>query len=171
MGRPNKYETHVKPRFEEVKEWLKLGATDKEIAEHLGVNKATLVEYKHKYPEFNELIKGGRKVPVTEIKASLYKRATGFHYSEKKTVIEYEEYSDDVKNALIEMGMEEDKIGQRKMVRVELYDKYALPDPASSMILLKHWAKDEGWTNDPQQLELKKQELELKKEQIERGDW
>ena len=27
-GRPNKYETHVKPRFDEIAEWVKIGATD-----------------------------------------------------------------------------------------------------------------------------------------------
>lgn len=57
------------------------------------------------------------------------------------------------------------------MIREERYTKAALPDPASAMILLKHWAKDEGWTSDPQQLELRKQELELKKKQIEMEDW
>ena len=38
------------------------------------------------------------------------------------------------------------------------------------MILLKHWAREEGWTNDPQSLELKKEELELKKEKQE-SEW
>ena len=83
QGRPNKYDSDVKPRFEEIKEWLKLGATDKEIAENLGINKATLCEYKKKYPEFSKLIKIGRKTPVLAIKAALYKRAVGYDYEEK----------------------------------------------------------------------------------------
>ena len=57
------------------------------------------------------------------------------------------------------------------MVRTEIYEKQALPDPASAMILLKHWARDEGWTNDPATLELRKQELELKKQKQEEEDW
>ena len=147
-GRPNKYDTDVKPRFEEITEWLKIGATDKEIAENLGINKATICEYKKRYPEFNELIKNGRKMPVQAIKAALFKRATGFMYQERKVV-------NSEKNGLT----------------VETYEKYALPDPASAMILLKHWDKESEWTQDPAMLKLKKQELELKKEHMESGEW
>lgn len=147
-GRPSKYLNDVQPRFEEIKEWLKTGATDKEIAENLGINKGTMCEYKKQYPEFNELIKNGRKVPVQAIKAALFKRATGFSYKERKVV-------DSEKNGLT----------------VETYEKYALPDPASAMILLKHWDKESEWTQDPAMLKLKKKEFELKKEHMESGEW
>ncbi len=148
MARPSKYESNVKPRFNEIKEWLQIGATDKEIADNLGINKATMCEYKKRYSEFNELIKNGRKQPVQAIKAALFKRATGFTYIERKII-------------------ESEKNGKTE----ETYVKQALPDPASAMILLKHWDKDNGWTNDPQQLELKKEELELKKKHIESEVW
>lgn len=147
-GRPSKYESDVKPRFNEITEWLQIGATDKEIADNLGINKATMCEYKKKYAEFNELIKNGRKQPVQAIKAALFKRATGFTYTESKII--------------------EDDEGHWKK---ETYTKAALPDPASAMILLKHWDKEHGWTNDPQQLEVKKQELELKKKHLESEVW
>lgn len=147
-GRPNKYDSDVKPRFEEIKEWLQNGATDKEIADNLGVNKATICEYKKRYPEFNELIKNGRKAPVQAIKAALFKRATGFTYSEKVTTIS-------------------DKDG----TTIKTYEKYALPDPASAIILLKHWDKDQEWTQDPASLKIRKQELELKKQHMEADNW
>ena len=85
-GRPSKYETDVKPRFDEITEWLKIGATDKEVAENLGINKATICEYKKRFPEFNELIKCSRKQPIQAIKAALFKRATGFNYQEIKEI-------------------------------------------------------------------------------------
>lgn len=147
-GRPNKYLTNVKPRFAEIKEWLKLGATDKEIAENLGVNPKVLCRYKNEYNELSELWKNGRMKAVQDIKAALFKRATGFQYQEKKVI-------------------ESEKNGRT----VEIYTKSALPDPASAMILLKHWDKEGGWTQDPQQLELKKQELELKKKHLESEEW
>ena len=147
-GRPSKYESNVKPRFEEIKEWLKAGATDKEIAENLGVNQKVFCKYKNDFAELNDLIKNGRKKVVVEIKAALFKRATGFTYTEKKVT-------------------ESEKNGRT----VETYTKAALPDPASAMILLKHWDKEGGWTQDPQQLELKKQELELKKKHLESEEW
>ena len=121
---------------------------DKEIAENLGVNKATLCEYKKRYPELNELFKSSRKQPVQEIKAALFKRATGFSYQEKKTIIEG--------------GV---------IIREEIYTKSALPDPTSAMMLLRHWDKENEWTQDPAQLALKKQELEIKKQRIESDAW
>lgn len=147
-GRPSKYENDVKPRFEEIKEWLKIGATDKEIAENLGINKATICEYKKKYPEFNELIKEGRKAPVQAIKAALFKRAVGFTYVEKSVV-------DSEKNGLT----------------VTKTTKMVLPDPASCLILLKHWDKETEWSHDPATLKLKKKELELKKQHMESENW
>ena len=171
MARPSKFNTDVKPRFSEIEEWLKIGATDKEVAENLGINKATFCEYKKRFPELNELLKNARKMPVQAIKAALFKRATGFSYSEKKTVVEYEELSADLKDALRELGYDPAAIGQRKLVRIETMEKYALPDPASGMILLKHWDKDQEWTQDPASLNLKKQELELKKKHMESEDW
>lgn len=147
-GRPSKYESNVKPRFAEIKEWLQAGATDKEIAENLGVNPKVFCKYKNDFNELNELINNGRKNAVQEIKAALFKRATGFTYTEQKVI-------------------DSEKNGRT----IETYTKAALPDPTSALILLKHWDKDSGWTQDPQQLELKKQELELKKQKIESEDW
>ena len=151
-GRPNKYFTHVLPRFDEIKEWLQAGATDKEIAENLGVNAKVFCKYKNEYNDLNELCKNGRLKAIQTIKAALFKRATGFQYIERKII-------DSERNGKTE----------------ETYIKYAVPDPASAMILLKHWDKDADghakWTQDPAQLELKKAELELKKEHMESGDW
>lgn len=147
-GRRGKYDTHVKARFKEIAQWCEIGATDKEIIEMLGISTSAFYDYKQRHSEFSELLKRSRRKPVMEIKAALYRRAVGFTYEEVR-----ETYSD--------------KDGR---VRTTI-TKPALPDPASAMILLKHWAKEEGWTNDPQQLEIRKQELELRKVQAERDDW
>lgn len=159
-GRPSKYDNDVKPRFKEIKKWLEIGATDKEIAENLGINKATICEYKKKYPEFNELIKEGRKAPVQAIKAALFKRATGFTYSEKKTVF---------KQIMVD-GADDEEI-PATLVQTEIYEKYSQPDPASCLILLKHWDKENEWSQDPATLKLKKKELELKKKHLESVEW
>lgn len=147
-GRRDKYETHVKARFDEIRRWCEIGATDKEIIEMLGISTSAFYAYQNKHSEFMELLKSSRKKPVMEIKAALYRRAVGFTYEEVR-----ETYSD--KDGLVRTTI----------------TKPALPDPASAMILLKHWAKDEGWTNDPAQLEIRRQELELRKEQAARDDW
>lgn len=144
----DKYFTHVRPRFDEIRKWCEIGATDKEIISLLGVSTSAFYRYKEKHRELRELLKESRRKPVMEIKAALYRRAVGFTYDEVR-----ETYSD------------------KDGVTRTTVTKTALPDPASAMILLKHWAKDEGWTNDPAQLEIRKQELELKRQQAEKEDW
>ena len=142
-GRPSKYYTHVLPRFGEIKEWLRIGVTDKEIAQHLGISQDSFCEYKHKFSEFSELIKKERQNPVLQLKAALFKKAIGFKY-EETTIVDSE------------------KNGRT----TTQYIKTALPDPAAALILLKHWDKDTEWASDPATLAIKKAELKLKQEQI-----
>lgn len=144
-GRRSKY-NEVKERFEEIKKWCSIGATDKEIAANLGIHLATFYDYKNKKPEFSELLKAARRKPVEEIKAALFKKAIGFEYVEGQVTT--------------------DKDGRKTKT---VYKKQALPDATAAMMLLKHWAKDEGWTSDPQMLDLKKEELQLRRELAD--DW
>lgn len=147
-GRKGKYETMVKPRFDEIREWASIGATDKEICASLGISSSAYFDYKQKHKEFSDLIKDARKVPIMQIKAAIFKRATGYSYRETTKI-------------------KEDGV----IVREQIHERFALPDPACAMILLKHWARDEGWTNDPATLEIRREEIELKKKQLEKEDW
>lgn len=155
-GRPSKYETSVKPRFAEIADWLNAGATDKEIAHNLGLNKSTFCEYKKQFIELNELVKNGRRKAVQAIKAAIFKRAIGFSYREEKIV----------RKKIIIKDEDENEI-PATVIQTEECEKYSLPDPACAMILLKHWDKEGGWTNDPASLALKKEELEFRKKQAE----
>nr|DAF30938.1 MAG TPA: terminase small subunit [Caudoviricetes sp.] len=148
MARLSKYKTNIKPRFDEIRKWLELGATEKEVASNLGIAESTYFKLKKENKEFSEFIKSNRKNPIIQIKAAMYKRAIGFEYSEIKTIVD-----DDGKK------------------REETTVKTALPDTTAGLILLKHWDKDAEWTGDPASLKLKKQELELKKKQAEKEDW
>ena len=147
-GRPNKYHEVVKPRLPEIREWLESGATEKEVSENLGIPEQTFCKYKNEFPELRELVKDARVRPVQQIKAALFKLATGFHYNETTTVM------------------------TEKGTQTTIYDKYSPPNTTAALILLKHWdKKDDGtvkWTSDPATYDLKCKEYELKKEQIER---
>lgn len=147
-GRKNKYFTHVKPRFAEISEWCENGVPEKDIINNLGIGKSAYYDYLRTYTEFAELVKTARKRPVNAIKAALLRRALGYEYQEK-TVIDSE----------------------NKGKTVEIRTKYLPPDPACAMILLKHWAKDEEWTNDPAVLAVRKEELELRKKEMEINNW
>ena len=60
MARPSKYETHVKPRLEEIKAWSRDGTTEEEIAKKLKISVASLYSYKKEFLEFLEALKHAR---------------------------------------------------------------------------------------------------------------
>ncbi len=169
MARASLYEERVKSRFSEISEWLKAGATEKEVYKNLRVGKDAWFKYKREHEDLKNLIKNARKEPVLKIKAAMLKRALGFEYEEKKVTTTTIEYPDEIDEILKDCNLDVTKMP--KQVKTEVTKKIVLPDVAACLILLQHWAKDEGWTRDPQALELKKKELELKKEKMDNEGW
>lgn len=75
MSRPSKYETHVKPRLSEVEDWVRNGASDKQVAERLGISADTLIEYKKQFSEFSECLKNTRAYVDGRVENALLDRA------------------------------------------------------------------------------------------------
>lgn len=142
-GRKNVYETNIKPRFSEICDWLKHGATERQIAYNLGVSYSTLNKYKVEKIEFSELLKNGRLSLVLELRGALVKKALGYQFTEIK------------KYTKIENG--------NTVQCVEETTKESAPDVAALNLCLKNY-DSEAWANDPQMLKLKREELALKKE-------
>jgi len=170
-GRPNKYITDVKPRLDEIKKWIEAGLTEKDISKRLGINKSTLIKYKKKYSELNNLIKKGRKKPVEEIKVAMIKRAIGFQYEEIKTTKTKIEFPKVVSDILQTAGYNIRQFKEPLLIKTEITKKTALPDTTAGLILLKHWDKETEWTGDPATLKIKKEELEIKRKEAENNDW
>lgn len=168
-GRPSKYEQEVKSRFDEIIQWAEAGATDKEIADNLGIHRSTLIEYKKAYSEFADLLKNSRKKPVNKIKASLLQRALGFSYEETKVTTRAFQLPEEAQEILKEHNYKFDT--EPKIIKTEVVTKYAPASEAAALILLQHWAKNEGWTRDPQSLALKKKELKLKEKLAKENNW
>lgn len=166
-GRKSLYEESVKSRFKEIETWLKAGSTNDEIIKMLGISKNTYYTYLKKYREFADLLKNNRKAKVMEIKNALFKRAVGFKYTETTKTVEQVDFDDNVIKILSEAGVDVLSLTEPIVTKTKTSIKQALPDPASCMILLKHWDKEEEWTNDPQTLKIKKEELKIKKENNE----
>jgi hypothetical protein len=79
-GRPTDY----KPEYAEAAYKLTLlGLTDAQLAIYLGVTEQTVNNWKVKHPEFFESIKKGKELADVAVVQSLYKRATGFEYTEQ----------------------------------------------------------------------------------------
>lgn len=60
------------------------GATDREVAEFIGIDEATLYRWKHTHLDFCEALNVGKEVSDGRVKQSLYRRAIGYtHDSEE----------------------------------------------------------------------------------------
>lgn len=149
-GRKGKYETDIKPRFDEITHWLRSGASEKQIYENLGITKDTFYRYKRNYKEFYDLLKNGRQALVMQLRNTLIKKAMGFEYTEVKQYAREE--------------------NGNKVTYVEKTTKTALPDVAALNLCLKNYDPD-NWANDPQALKMKEKELELRREIAEKDDW
>lgn len=77
-----KYETHVLPYLDRIRLWVGKGATAREVAEKLGINEATLYDYKRKYPKFAETLETPRGEVDDIVEAALLKRCQGYDYEE-----------------------------------------------------------------------------------------
>ena len=87
-GRPHKYESEVQPRLEEVRQWAKAGATNREIAAALGITDSTFYDYQNTFSEFSDTIRNGRMAGAAEVKTALLKLAVGFEATDTETKAE-----------------------------------------------------------------------------------
>lgn len=75
MARPSKYETHVAPRLSEISDWVRNGASDREVAQRLGISADSLIEYKKRFSEFSECLKNTRAYVDGKVENALLNRA------------------------------------------------------------------------------------------------
>ena len=90
-GRPSKYSKTLHPKIEKL---VKLGATDKEIAELIDVTESTFNLWKLDYPKFSEFLKECKEITDLEMESSLRKRAMGCVTTERKKVTRYDREKD-----------------------------------------------------------------------------
>ncbi len=93
-GRPNLYNSHVKPRLLEVEEWYSKGATDAEVARNLSVGLSNYYRYKARFRYLREAVKRGSDVATDAVEAALFKRAMGYTVEEVHTESFAEEAKD-----------------------------------------------------------------------------
>lgn len=143
-GRRGKYESHVAPNLRKIREWRKVGATVENICEVLGIGVSTWFDYEKRYPEFAEAIKKGKLEFCLDLRGELAKLATKHTLETKKQYIK-----------------KDDETGNITQY-TEITTREVDADIAAINLLLKNLDR-ENWSNDPQNLELRRQELELRK--------
>lgn len=142
-GRKSVYETHIEPRLKDIHEWRKGGATVENICDALGVSKTTFCKYLNEKPEFADAYKKGKAELVMDLRGELARISFKHTLETKKQYIKQD----------METG--------HKTQYTEITTKEVDGDVAAINLLLKNL--DEKWSNDPQNLALRKQELELRK--------
>ena len=108
-----------------------MGATNEEIADAIGVSKRTIIRWAKEHESFGKALAEGKAVSDAKVIRSLYKRATGYDYTEEKKIVEV------------------DADGNVKPVRVETTKKHVPPDVAAQCFWLKNRQR-ERWQDRPQ---------------------
>lgn len=132
MPKENKYETHVLPYLDKIAAWAKEGATEKAIAQNLGIAVSTFKKYLKAGKEGDAGFKAladafvrARVVPNEKVENALFRRACGIEYSECTYETRWsEELQDHVE------------------ICVKRVTKYIPPDPTSAMFWLTNMMPD-----------------------------
>lgn len=156
-GRNGKYETYVLPYFDKIEEWLGGGASEKQVANALGISYASFNNYKVQHKELKEICEKPRVPVVLDLRSTLVKKALGYTYEEKEQYIKQE--VDPVTKKPI----------GNPVMHTKIVTKQALPDTTAIFGALNIY--DEEYVKDKKQYDLKKQELELRKMIAENKDW
>lgn len=80
-GRPTSYDPAM---CEVARNYCELGATDREIAEYLGISCSMLYRYKARYKEFSDALKAGKEAADDRVERAFYARAIGYEHDAVK---------------------------------------------------------------------------------------
>lgn len=84
-GAPSKYDPGMHPRM--AASLAKRGATDREIADVMGVSASTLYRWQAEHPEFRESLKAAKAVADAVVEDSLYRRAVGCEVTDVRVTL------------------------------------------------------------------------------------
>lgn len=149
-GRKSVYDTVIVPNINKIEEWVKSGATEKQICEALGISVSAFNVHKEKM-ELKEALKKGRSSLVLDLRSEMIKKAFKHTLETKKTYVTQDENGSTRKHT-------------------EITTKEVDGDTGALHLLLKNYDKD-NWKNDWDSYELKQAELELKKKLADDKDW
>lgn len=155
-GRKDKYESNIKPRLNDINKWLNDGATERKVAQNLGVAYSSWNNYKAKYKELKDVCEKPRSKLVDDLRGALVKKALGFKITNSRTTIKQE---------LDEEGRPTGK----KFAFTEKTTTEIPPDTTAIFGALNLY--DEDYVKDRKDYELRKRDLELKEKALEEKGW
>lgn len=139
-----KWETsgHLDEKLKSISEMVSKRATQRQVAEYLGITEKTIIKLRKVHPKLNNAFQYGDEELKHKLLDAVYRRAVGFEYEETQTVIE------------------ETKIGTKK--RITKFKKQSLPDIVAIKYLLI--------TKFGLEYNEKKAEIELMAKRLEQGE-
>src|SRR5690242_17330152 len=129
MGRPSSFKPEFIPQTIKL---CRLGATEAELADILGVSTGTIDNWKETIPEFLGALKEGKAGSDMEVADRLYQRALGFEYEEAQPVT--------LKTVLYENGK---RVSEEQRVEIVMVKRVVPPDTTACIFWLKNRRKVE----------------------------
>lgn len=149
-GRKSIYDTVILPNLDKIGEWVRGGATEKQICEALGISVSAFNVHKEK-TELKETLKKNRINLVLDLRGELARQA--FKHTLKTT----------------KRYITKDDSGREK-THTEITEKEVDGDVGAIHLLMKNLDRD-NWKDNWDNYEFRKQELELKKMAIDNSKW
>lgn len=143
-GRKSKYETDVKPYLKTINKKIRQGVTEEAIAKSLGISKATINNYKLKYPELKEALSTNKGADELEALVNAGIQSAKGYYKENETTT---------------IILDEDGKPTKKQKTINKI--WYAPNPTLNKFYVLNFGKKDGWTDDPLEYELKKSKQEL----------
>lgn len=143
-GQRGKYASLVKPYLTDIQKKVREGVTEAAIAKSLGISVASLNNYRNQYPEFREALSKDKGADaLRELTNAGIEAAKGSYKENTQTIY----------------TMDED--GNPVIEKVIVNKVWQPPNPALNKFYVVNFGKEQGYSNDPLALELKKQKQEF----------
>lgn len=153
-GARGKYEILVKPYLQEINKKVRQGVTEEEIAKSLNISVASLNNYRNQHKEFAEALSKDKGADVLNdlINAGI-ESAKGYFKEIETTVIILDEDGKPAK--------------RQKTITKQWYPA----NPSLNQFYVKNFGKEQGFTSDPLDYEIKKAKNELDEAMLKAKNW
>ena len=132
MGRPTKYSEEMNNKAEE---YASQGLSNDQIANNLGIDRATLYEWQKEYSDFSDAIKRGKEKIDLEVENKMLELIRGFDYSETT------------------QELKKNKKGEFEVVTIKKTNKKSLPNYKAMEFWLRN-RQPQKWNNTEQTQEI-----------------
>lgn len=151
LKRSSKYKTVILPNLAKISDMYQT-MTETEIAQELGISRATWTDYKATHEELREALQRGRAKICSRVKAAMLAAAEGDELVDVREIQELDEN------------------GNMIVTKIEKVTRKAKKDVVAQHLLLKNY--DETWRNDDfETMELKKKQVDIAQKKADASEW